>query len=918
MGEEMTAGKFAWIGARLCCKAILDFLYTLLVVVLTVITVFIAYISTLDELPVPQFIIKELESRLTAQGMALNMDGIRLRPNGRIIIESPEIISRDFEARVGEADFISLKIDMALALVGHIKVNEVSISNGLLKAPPVLSPTGLSETIIEDVDLTLERGRGHWNLAFGKLIFGNAKLFASGDLGADLLKTKLGQEPSTPLKESIIENLRQIWELKDRLKLASQPFASISLIHSREDGQQAIVSAFSETLHFQESWKARQVATRLEFRADSSLVAKARIKELDYQDQYRASDLIAATSWSELPRPEKAYPKDLVFGAGDVSIRESNIGAFLAELGCNETSLIDLKLTTTLGDQPWKGRFNGDIEQREGIAQFEGLVDAAVIDLVAQATGNDFSSVSIPEKPAEISLTAVFDGSLQPSEAQISLVSDVIVANEARFENAIAKAQKEGDDFLVENLWLRSGSQNGWMSIAFNPETKKRRFLIDGSFNPKTLNGWFPPWWDNFWDNFVFPEQGFHTLLDTSAVLKQPDAYKLTGIFAGENVTIRGHEMEAIRTKLFNRIYYFDLYDMNVRRKEGSLVGETQIAMGKDPRDGIEKLVGLWVNAESTIDLGIGPDVISEVGQETAEILEPYQYETPPRIKAFASNVRIRDDYQYDIDLKIDTEEPLVFYDFPFESVEADVSIDNSVITVSNAKGGVGGGQFHAEATIIEDDIELETTLKGANFGGTLVAAAKYFDASESDELDEEPIDMEELAAYDGVINASFDGKGIVGDTLSYTGKGEYKIDQANFGQIQLFGLLSKAMQATPFRFTTLRFNEAYGAFEARKRYVHFPDLRLTGPMAQVNSEGNYDLEEDTLDFKAKLFPFRNSQMPIVPLLAVVLDPVSRFMEVRLTGTLEEPKWRLFSPSDTNTELPEAENPPQDSPENPI
>ncbi len=915
MGEEMTAGRFAWLGARLCCKAVLDFLYTVFVVVLAIITCLTAYVSTLDELPVPQFLIKELEGNLTAQNMALKMDGIRLRPNGRITIDSPKIESKDFEAVIGEAQRMSFKIDMALALVGHIKLDEASITGGVLKAPPVLSPTGLPEVVFKDIDLHAERGRGHWKLSFGRLRFGNAKLFASGEIGSEIYKSRRGQEAPAITPNDLFKKLPQVWKVRDQLGMATNPFASISLIHSRSEGQTAVVDAFAEKMVHQSGIDARWLSARVETAPNPGLTARLRAERLNLKNGYAARSVFSLAHWKETPNKANPYPAEMLIAAGNLLARKTDLGSFIGNAAFIEDGDIDLNAVASIGNQAWSGYFKGDLSKLQGVAELEGMLDQSTIDLVNDATDLSLGSVTIPGRPAEVAIQAVFDESVQPSEARVNLVSDVIIASEARFENAIARAKIEGNDILVEDLWVRSGPQHGWMSIGFNPETKKRRFLIDGHFNPKTINGWFPDWWDNYWDNFIFPENGFRALMDTSAIHLQPQTFQLTGLFEGENVTIRGHEMESIRTKFFNKIYYFDLYDMEIQRKEGYLEGEAQIAMARDPRDGIEKLAGLWVDVESTIDVMIGPDVINEVREETADILEPYQYEIPPKIQARASNVRIRDDYEYDIDLRLDTDSPLIFFDFPFESVKADVHIDNDIITVDNGLGGVGGGILKAKAVIVDDVIDLETTLEEANFGKSLVAAVDYFEASEPDDL-EEPIDREELIAYDGILNASFAGKGIVGDSQSYVGKGEYEIENANLYQFQLFGALSKAMEVTPFRFTTLKFDKAHGAFEARKRYLDFPDLRITGPIAQINSDGNYDLEEESLDFKAKLFPFRNSQMPIVPLLAIVLDPVSRFMEVRVTGSLSEPKIRLFSPSETNTEPLEVENQPEISAEN--
>src|SRR5690606_5724872 len=92
--------SIAWRSACATCRAALDLLYTLFVLALAAVTAFVAYVATLEELPVPDFLIRELRDELKSNGAALSVEGMRLTPDGRILIESPTLRAEDLNAVV--------------------------------------------------------------------------------------------------------------------------------------------------------------------------------------------------------------------------------------------------------------------------------------------------------------------------------------------------------------------------------------------------------------------------------------------------------------------------------------------------------------------------------------------------------------------------------------------------------------------------------------------------------------------------------------------------------------------------------------------------------------------------------------------------------------------------------------------------
>ena len=299
----------------------------------------------------------------------------------------------------------------------------------------------------------------------------------------------------------------------------------------------------------------------------------------------------------------------------------------------------------------------------------------------------------------------------------------------------------------------------------------------------------------------------------------------------------------------------------------------------------------IWIDAKSTTDLNIGPDLLYELRSNVEDILEPYDYIVAPKVQATASSIREKGVFQYDIDLAIETDEPISYHNFPLDSLEADILISNDRVSIPTIRADLANGIVDASAEVRGEEIDLKVTLSEAHFGNTLEASAIYFAANDEESAANE-FSPEELANYGGTANLEFNGSGIVGNSLSFDGKGTYQISGADFYQLQLFGGLSRIFDSAGLPITTLRFEDADGAFDVEKRYVRFPELRLKGRVAQIRSEGNYDLAEGQLDFTAQLQPFRS--VPIFELPARVLDIFTGIFEVQLTGTIAEPKWNLF------------------------
>jgi hypothetical protein len=139
-------------------------------------------------------------------------------------------------------------------------------------------------------------------------------------------------------------------------------------------------------------------------------------------------------------------------------------------------------------------------------------------------------------------------------------------------------------------------------------------------------------------------------------------------------------------------------------------------------------------------------------------------------------------------------------------------------------------------------------------------------------------------------IDAGLSAQGLVSALDSFHGAGSAQLQGGEIGEIHMLGMLSQLL-----RFTSLRFTSAQTTFQLNGEQLIFPEVVISGVNAAIAGRGTYSLALHQLDFRARLDPFKNSQGGTRKFMDLVLTPLSNALEVRLTGTIEKPKWAFVN-----------------------
>ena len=143
MPQEKRPGKhvFWWTWGRTLshCGFLVAYLVNGILLVAAGSLLFTLFSSSV---PVPRFVIMALEANLAAEGLGQKIETIEFDSGGRILLKGIQLFSSSYEEPLALIDQALVRIDLYSLLFGRIRASDIQISNGRLRSPSVLSPSG--------------------------------------------------------------------------------------------------------------------------------------------------------------------------------------------------------------------------------------------------------------------------------------------------------------------------------------------------------------------------------------------------------------------------------------------------------------------------------------------------------------------------------------------------------------------------------------------------------------------------------------------------------------------------------------------------------------------------------------------------------------------------------------------------------
>ena len=846
------------------------------------------YVLTTEELTVPGFVIRRLEARLAESGLGITFSQAAFDPTGRVLLENPRVSLPAFAEPVLTARTLYVTLNPWPLVVGRFEPREIRITGATAAVPAMLSPTGQADEILHDLDATLAPGDKVFTIHQLSARVGDMPVSVHGSFRLPPAHERNALPVAELLRTRFPALCRQALALAEQLAAFDTP--SVELAPAPSESGLAIVqvNVLARGLNLTSPLVAQgrniHFRTRIHFLGDapaSRLEFTAEELQLPFETTARG---VRALVLGRLRTDGFQFePRELDLTAESVAASGVSARAVVAQFFPRPLPRLDAIVAAQILGAPLAIQAEADFATRSARLHFDGSISPAVLDLFSQRFGVnvrryfDFAALECANGAAQFGANWKFE--------RVAARVAVPRANAygVTLEDGQADVELEGSHFHSPDASARIGENFARGSYDHELKTHQYRFLLAGRLRPLAISPWFREWWPDFFRQFEFPTVAPFGSVDVSGYWREGHRSTVFVFADADRPIARGAAFDRLRTRLFIRPAFFDGLEVLAAREGGTVRG--RFTYTADPATNVWRALDL--NLDSTLDLGVAAQVLGPVG---TSILSQFKIAAPPtlHLEGRLEGAGMAAPPHQLLTVQTRAAGGFRFRDFPLQDVSFKATLRDDEIVLDDgeaifASGAVSG---HARVWGAGDQRRLgfDCALKDASFG-QVAAALQEFLALQQHRAPTPPGKfVQEKASVRLDFAASAEGR--FDNPLTYHGDGSAVLRGAEIGEVPLLGQLSELL-----KFTALRFTEARGNFKIEGPKLVFPIVTLRGANSAVDGHGEYALDRHELDFKAKVFPFQESDNLLKSVVGAVLTPLSNALEVKLSGTLEKPEW---------------------------
>lgn len=903
--------KLCWQGVRFCGDCLLSFCLWTVWLALAALLVLQLYIANARELALPPFLLRALEERLAASGVTAAFGRASFDPTGHVLLENVRFTLPTFPDPILTARSLHVTLDPWSLAVGAFEPRELHADGVDLRVPAMLSRTGRSESLVQDLNFTLVPG--DHEVAVPQLTgrLGALAITARGSL--HLAAMRHGRNAPLPLTTMLAENYpavcRRLLEAAEQLAVLDSPSVDLVFTPSEANGATLAVDVLARGLNLRTThgieaaglhartslplFGTEPAPVQLALNADHLTLPQG-VEATDARVVVRGRASLATRNF-DFRRVEASF--HTVTGQGltvtDVTAR-STIGPAL-----------QAEVTAHVLNEPVALQGTVSPLLRSAQVHATGNFAPGLLDLIGQRLGRDLSPFVHFDAPIAFDLTGGFDPGWKFTGVTGRVAATGVTAYHVRLDSLGGHVDFDGHRFLATDALARLGSNFARGSFEQDFTTKEFRFLLDGQLRPLAIGGWFREWWPNFWSNFDFTHAAPVANVDVHGWWSHGHRTTVYVFADCTQPAIRGVQLDHAITRIFVRPGYYDALEIFVTRGSGAANGwftRTMAAPDFAP-------LRMEFDFDSTLELSAAAGL---VGPELTEVLEPFVFVNSPPIKArgVIDGPAAPGGEHRSIHVEGHTTGPFTFHRFPLHNLSFVADLQDDVIVVSPLEvgfaNGVAKGLIRLTGPAATRTLNFDLAIAQANLREAVTTLEKYSATRRNQPAPATSEYIERTANVNFDLNIA--AAGLLDDPYSFTGSGHAELAGQGLGKIRLLGLLSELLNFTALRFDALRTD-----FTVDRSKLVFPNLTLTGPNAGIDAHGSYLLKPRELQFNARVYPFQESKFILKSVMGAVLTPLSTILEVKLTGHLDDPSWAfvigptnflrsLFAPSVLQTD----------------
>ena len=871
---------------------------------------------------VPNFVMERIRSKLLENGIVFEIADIKINFRGYLGFKKLDLRFVEDEKPFLTAENVVIGFRPWELLGENAGISSVKAGNINLYSPAAASPTGKRMPILSNLYVSANRFWEHWNVRLLKGNLGALKFLAHGSVELSHLKFGSGEKhlAAKSVRAQYYEYSRQIAVMQQKLSGIEEPFITMQLDSSEDFPLRFDILYFSNGLRYSLEHELELGPHSLQggiglddsWNPHAIKPARVQIDSVRYGDFVQTQLIDIQARWDSQSMIEApTYAACFVYDIESYGLDFESLVAVYHE---QRPYPISTQLSINHGSN-WL-ELSGDISLEDKTAQvfFDSHWNPMFFfDAKPIKDAIDTSKISFKGAPKWTG-TAYFGPGWKFDKVDFSLDTQAF-----RYETLDVVALHTEGTYKEQQIWL-------WDTAIHTPrytvtgtywqnlKNSSYRFLLDGNLAPLDISFIVDEdWWPELWHEFKFGKELPAASIDLRGRYAGGMAYKwMFGYVHLPECTYRGVPIESATAYLWQLPTILDLLDLYVKTEGHTALVNLQwhnVPHGEDH-------YSLGISGAGNIPFR----QLAKIVPEAEEYSQLFDTDTPPSLRLSALGYGADSDRngQLYINFYCNYTEPVVFEGVNFDSLQfqgfsTPYIVDLPLITMGLADGTAHGNAILFKHEDADPSLQFSAALKDAK-GDLLMAAIPFLhedntkkDSDKSkdaksdngDDAKSEDADAKKKKKKKslGIVDFSISGDGTIGDIDSFRGAGKLLIKKGHLGKLNLFGGLLSFMSSVGIDLGTVVFTGVKTDFIWKDGFIHLPNGEIYGPTARIDANGNYDIDDQDLDFLLTIHPLGSFSIPVLAQLLDALSPLANTIQIKLKGTIDKPDWSVdFTP----------------------
>jgi hypothetical protein len=828
------------------------------------------------ELPVPQSLYPRIEAKLKDSGITGEWETLSFDLLAGLRVNNLKI-KRPNQTSLASADQVFVKINQKALLCGKLQLDRIRVSNLTIYNCPIFSADGTASPLIHHVnaDIYANGDTLQINHAIGKLK--NLSISLTGHV---YLEQRA--KTNTDIPQAHLQLCKQVEEALNKLPQLDSPIVElafdisntgINTLSGRIETKSATLpqgNLKNISLEFDQlDLRQSQLKGNLRLRAEKAQWNSISANRIRFFAQNLSFDSNNLPIW-----------KFAAIRASNVSYEDLEIEAPILRLPGNQNSN---RIEGTLAASFQKDFFSIHGIMPEGLqgrSTFKVKADVHLTNLWDKNPLNKYNIGTILKSDAtqKIATTLDFEPGLRFKKARFTTFLRDLTAHDAHFRYIEARGQADKSGLLVDDVFVRNPGceasgiyQHIWKTLDY-------RMFIQGHIFPQDLNPLFEGWWDGLWEKIQPTTTPYVGDVEVSGNWKQKEGSTFLSAHAQNFHSEQGTFIPDVSLKLWYRDHTLRGYDVKLTPEKGYITGNLELYMFPDDFPKKNTLV-LDLHGNSTLDF-LNTELYLKLDK-----LFSHLHPTDIIQSDILANVLLSEDDSQEIaaSFSIKADQPVVIHDVSFKSIRLNGLYKDRKTQLNNIEArlenGAVYGSYYMDSTKTKEPL---MQLQGEVHNTRISNLYKILQLKESENNN-----------IQGTLNGHIKLEGIPGKVDTYSGKGHASLSETELGKIRTFGIISRIFESIKLPLGVFDLNEATSDFVITNGLVETPNMSITGPNTTVEANGTYNIKNQQIQYNLKCFLLRPPKDSIVSLFGMILTPLGHFMELDVTGTLNEPKWKF-------------------------